>query len=865
MRKLLFTILLSGIILQLQAQVMTLPDANDTQETKDTVSLTSDSLKLKEPAPLPYDSMEVIDYSRPKEYIIQDVVISGIKFIQKEVLVSLSGLKVGNTITLPGDDITKVLEKFWSQGLFSDAKISASKIEGNKVWLDIFLLERPRMLRLTINGVSKTESQDLLEKINLRNGQQVTDDIIDNTERIIKEHYVEKGFLNTDVVIHQNVDSVQVNMVRLEIEIEKNDRIKIDEIFFIGNEVFLDKKLRRVMKNTKKVNINIFKASKMIGEKLKEDKVSLVDFYNKNGYRDAKVLGDSLVILDAEVKRVNLYVNIEEGNKYHFGDVEWIGNTKYPATLLNAVLGIERGDLFDQSILDERLFFDEDAVNSVYLDNGYLFFDLTPVEISVENDTIDYEMRIREGTQATIDKVLITGNTKTNEHVARREIWTRPGDLFSKQDIIRSVRELASLGHFDPEQIEPNPVPNQEEGTVDMEYKLIERANDQLEVSGGYGAGMLIATVGIRFSNFAVGRLFDGKAWRPVPSGDGQTLSIRAQTNGKYYQSYNFSFVEPWFGGKKPNSLSVSLFHSKINQNYYSYWNPDSDVPDEFMKVTGASLGLGRRLKWPDDFFILQNQLSYQRYHLQDYQNFLAENGTFNNLSFTTTLGRNSTDQPIYPRRGSNLSLSLQITPPYSLMNNKEEGYYADALDEDKYKWVEYHRWMFKGDWYKAIVGNLVLYARMHFGYLGHYNNDIGPSPFESFDVGGDGLSGYNLYGRETVAMRGYENGSLTPTIDGRKSGNVYTKFTMEIRYPVSLNPSATIYVLGFLEGGNAWYSIEDFSPFQAKRSAGVGLRAFLPMFGLLGVDWAYGLDKVNEFATEISGSQFHFTIGQQF
>ncbi len=839
MRKLFFTLLLAGTILQLSAQ--------------------------EEPALINYDSLDVMDYSRPKDYIIADVKVSGIKFIQKEVLVSLSGFKKGNTITLPGDDITKVLQKFWSQGLFSDAKISTSKIEGDSVWLDIFLLERPRMLRLTINGVNKTESQDLLEKINLRNGQQVTADIIDNTRRIIEDHYVEKGFLNTIVNITQVADSVQVNMVRLNIDVKKNDRIKIDEIFFVGNEVFPDKRLRRVMKNTKKVNINIFKASKMISEKLKEDKVSLVDFYNENGYRDAKVLGDSMVVLDEELKRVNLYVKIEEGNKYHFGDIEWVGNTKYPAQVLDAYLGIEKGDLFDQSILDERLFFDEDAVNSVYLDNGYLFFDLTPVEISVENDTIDYEMRIREGSQATVDKVVITGNTKTNEHVARREITTKPGDLFSKQDIIRSVRELASLGHFDPEQIEPNPIPNQEAGTVDLEYKLVERANDQLEVSGGYGAGMLIATVGIRFSNFAARRLFDGKAWRPVPSGDGQTLSVRGQTNGKYYQSYNFSFVEPWFGGKKPNSFSMSLFHSKINQNYYTFFNRDSDVPDEYMKITGASLGLGRRLKWPDDFFTLQNLLSYQRYHLQDYKNFIAENGTFNNLSMTTTLGRNSTDQPIYPRRGSNLSLSLQITPPYSAMGLTNVEDYSTAPEEEKYKWVEYHKWMAKADWYNRIVENLVLYTRLHFGYLGHYNDDIGPSPFEGFDVGGDGLSGYNLYGRETIAMRGYENGSLTPrTADGAKSGNVYTKFTMEIRYPVSLNPSATIFVLAFVEGGDAWYSIEEFNPFQVKRSAGVGLRAFLPMFGLLGVDWAWGFDEAYPGAG-VSGSQFHFTIGQQF
>jgi outer membrane protein insertion porin family len=851
MRKLLLALLLLGSAQLLHAQ--------------------TDSLSV------PYDDLKVLDYSNPKEYVIQDVTISGIKYIQKEVLLSLSGLKPGNTITLPGDDVTKVLNKFWEQGLFSDIKIAATKIEGNKVWIDIYMLERPRMLRFTINGVTKTESQDLQEKINLRSGQQVTDDILDNTKRIIRDHFIDKGFLNTEVAISQQMDSVRVNMVELVIDVEKNDRIKIDEIFFRGNEVFTDKRLRRVMKNTKKVNLNIFKASKLIAEKLKEDKASLIEFYNENGYRDAKILADSVEILSEEENRVNLYINIYEGEQYYFGNIEWIGNTKYPSEYLSAALGIEKGDVFDQTVFDERLFIDEDAVNSVYLDNGYLFFDMNPVEVSVEDDTIDFEIRIREGEQARVDEVIISGNTKTNEHVARREIWTRPGDLFSKQDIIRSVRELASLGHFDPEQIEPNPIPNDQDGTVDIEYKLVERANDQLEVSGGYGAGMLIFTAGIRFSNFAASRIFDKGAWRPVPSGDGQTLSLRAQTNGQIYQSYNFSFVEPWLGGKKRNSFSVSFFHSKINQmgnTYYSRILNKEDIPDNYMKISGASIGLGRRLNWPDNFFTLQHSLSYQRYILKDYQrNFLAENGTFHNISLTNTLGRNSTDQPIYPRRGSNISLSLQLTPPYSAFNNVDYTN-QNLTDEERYKWVEYHRWMFKGDWYKSIIGNLVFYTRMHFGYLAMYNPDVGPSPFESFDVGGDGLAGYNLYGRETIAMRGYENGSLTPrVVDGvempnnpaaRKSGNVYTKLTMELRYPISLNPSATIFVLAFAEAGDAWYSIEDFSPYEAKRSLGVGLRAFLPMFGLLGVDWAYGFDEAYEGAG-VSGSQFHFTIGQQF
>lgn len=812
------------------------------------------------------DTLEVMDYEHPREYVIADVTVSGIEYIQKEVLVSLSGLKKGETITLPGDKVTSVLKKFWSQGLFSDAMITAKEIRNDSVWIDIYLTERPRMSVLNINGIGKSETQDVLEKINLKRGQQVTDDIMDNTKRIIREHFVEKGFLNTQVGISLIDDTIRVNMVEMNILVDKMNRVKIDEIYFKGASSFNSRTLRRQMKDTKKVNINIFKASKLVAESFKEDKKKLIAFYNENGYRDAKVLSDSVAFVEDSDKLLNLYISMEEGDKYYFGDVTWVGNTKFPSELLNHQLGIKKGDIFDQSILDERLFIDEDAVNAIYLDNGYLFFQLTPVEVSVEGDTIDFEMRIYEGDIATINKVIISGNDRTNEHVVRRELRTLPGDKFSKSELIRTVRELANLGHFDPEQIEPNPIPNQADGTVDIEYKLVERATDQLEISGGYGGGMLVGTIGIRFSNFAASRILQPKAWRPVPSGDGQTFSLRAQTNGRVYQSYNFSFVEPWFGGKKPNSFSVSGYYSKMNRNPYAFYYGGSseDVADEYYSVIGASIGLGKRLTWPDDFFTLYQAFSYQRYKVKDYPGlFLVDNGYFNNFSYTITLGRSSQDQIIYPRRGSNISLSLQLTPPYSLLNPDVD--YSTLEDDEKYKWVEYHRWMFKADWFHALMGDLVLMARMQFGYLAHYNDDIGPSPFEGFDVGGDGLSGYNLYGRETIAQRGYENRSLTPTdAYGNKSGNVYTKYTLELRYPVSLNPSATIFGLVFLEGGNCWYSIDEFSPFNAKRAAGVGVRAFLPMFGLLGIDWAWGFDNMPG-DTEISGSQFHFTIGQQF
>ncbi|MCD6597480.1 MAG: BamA/TamA family outer membrane protein, partial [Bacteroidales bacterium] len=548
-------------------------------------------------------------------------------------------------------------------------------------------------------------------------------------------------------------------------------------------------------------------------------------------------------------------------------NIRWIGNTKFPSEYLSARLMIRSGDPYNKTELDERLFIDEDAVNSIYMDQGYLFAQIMPVEVKVENDSIDLEMRVYEGQPATISRVIIKGNTQTNEHVVRRELRTNPGDLFSKSAIMRTVRELAQLGHFDPEKIVPNPIPHQAEGTVDIEYDLEERANDQFEISGGWGAGMLVGTVGLRFNNFSIKRVLDFKAWRPVPTGDGQSLSLRVQSNGKYYQSYNISFVEPWFGGKKPNSFSVSAYRS-VQTNGMKKDNPSR----QGLIVNGASIGLGKRLKWPDDYFSLYNAISLQNYQLDNWnQYFLFSNGTSNNLSFNTVLSRNSAGpNPIYPTSGANVSISLQITPPYSLFSNKDYTN-PDMLDSDKYRWVEYHKWGFKVDWFLTLAGSLnpsnrrlVLYTRANFGYIGFYNSDIGPSPFEGFDLGGDGMSGYNLYGRDVIGLRGYENSSLTPIVDGDKSGNVYERVSLELRYPISLAQSATVFILVFLEAGNSWSRIQDYNPFSLHRSAGVGLRAFLPMFGLLGIDWGYGFNPVTG-APDAAGSQFHFVIGQQF
>jgi len=622
------------------------------------------------------------------------------------------------------------------------------------------------------------------------------------------------------------------------------------------------------MKNTKEKDWNIFKGSKYIEADFKEDKQSINEKYNQNGYRDIKIVKDSISVLND--KKINLYIKIEEGHKYYYRNITWVGNTKYPSELLDAWLGVKKGDPFDQSLLDNRIIFDENppSISTRYMDDGYLFSSINPVEVLIENDSIDLEIRIYEGQPATINKIIIKGNTKTNEHVIRRELRTKPGQLFSKTNIIRSIRELAQLGHFDPEKITPNPISNPAEGTVDLEYILEEATTDRFEVSGGWGANMLVGTIGITFGNFSIRKIFSRDAWHPVPSGDGQTLSIRAQSNGNYYQSYNMTFIEPWLGGKKPNSLSISFF-TTVQSNGRS----KGELNRKSITTSGASIGIGRRLSWPDDYFVLYNEISYHNYELNNWDSyFLFSNGISKNLSFKTTFSRNSSGPSrIYPITGSNFSLSLQLTPPYSAFSNKD---YSLLPDNEKYKWIEYHKWLFTASTFSTLAGfsrklKLVVNVKAQFGYLGKYNDGIGPSPFEGFDLGGDGMIAYSLYGRQIIAMRGYEDGSLTPTRKGtdgilKKAGNIYNKLTVELRFPLSLNPQATIYGLVFLEAGNAWYDFSEFNPFSIKRSAGLGLRAFLPMFGMLGIDWGYGFDEIPGKPGANKG-QFHFVIGQQF
>jgi len=818
------------------------------------------------------EAQEIFDYMTKEDYVVGGVSVSGIRYLDINALIGLSGLRIGQKITIPGDIVSNAVKKLWEQGLFSDVRISIDRIQYDTVFFDIYLQERPRISSIKINGIRPSETNDILDKINLPVGSQLTSYIMTTTSKIIKDHYIEKGFLNTTVEYVQKDDPDQPNNVILNINVDKNERVKIEEFTFEGNQSFADKKLRRKMKGTKKVNLNFFKSSKFIDEKFAEDKEALITFYNDNGFRDFTILSDSLYKISDD--RVGLLIRIDEGDQYFLRSVDWIGNSVYRKEDLDRVFNVKKGSVYNQSLILDRLTGSDgaqDAVNNLYLDYGYLFSQIVPVEARVEDDSIDLEIRIYEGDQAYINDIFITGNTRTNEHVARRELYTFPGDLFSKEKIIRSIRQLGVLGHFDPEKINPTPLSDPVNGTVDLLYKLEEKANDQFEVSGGWGAGMLVGTVGVRFNNFAMKNFFKLNEWRPYPSGDGQSLSVRAQSNGRVYQSYNISFVEPWLGGKKPNTFSVSLYRSKLTNN-----KKKTDDGYQSMIIDGASIGLGKRLDWPDDFFSIYGELSYQKYNLHNYSvmSFLFQNGESNLLSLTGRIQRFSTSPNlIYPRMGSSFSLSLQATPPYSLISGKDM---SDATDQVKYKWIEFHKWIFKADYYFPLDpgDKLVLNTRFSFGYLGFYNKDIGPSPFENFSVGGDGMTGYSFYGREIISLRGYSSGSggvgsLTPLDPetNAPSGNVYSKITMELRYPITLNPQATIYGLVFLEAGRAWTYLREYNPFRMNRAAGFGIRANLPMFGLLGIDWGYGFDEVPDPSSfqDANKSQFHFVIGQQF
>lgn len=850
-------------------------------------------------------SKPVILYSgTPKKYEIADIKVEGVKNYEDYVLIGLSGLSVGQSISVPGDEITSAIKRYWRHGLFSNVKITAEKIEDGKVWLKISLTQRPRISEIRYHGVKKSERQDLETRLGLVKGSQITPNLVDRAKTLIKRYFDDKGFKNAEIIISQKDDISNENQVIVDVNIDKKEKIKVHEITIVGNKAIKTSKLKRVMKKTNEKGklLNLFRTKKFINEKYEEDKQLIIDKYNELGYRDAVIVTDSVTPYDD--KTVNVYMEIDEGDKYYLRNVTWVGNTLYPSEQLNYLLRMKKGDVYNQKLLNERLSTDEDAIGNLYYNNGYLFYNLDPVEINIDGDSIDLEMRIYEGRQATINKIKINGNDRLYENVVRRELRIRPGQLFSKDDLMRSLREIQQMGHFDPEKLQPDIQPDPVNGTVDIGLPLTSKANDQVEFSAGWGQTGIIGKLSLKFTNFSLANLLHpGDNYRGIlPQGDGQTLTVSGQTNAKYYQSYSISFFDPWFGGKRPNSFSISAFYSRqtdISSRYYndSYYNNYYNSmysgyggygmynygnynnyenyydPDKSIQMWGLSVGWGKRLKWPDDYFTLSAELAYQRYILKDWQYFPVTNGKCNNISLNLTLARSSIDNPLFPRQGSEFSLSAQITPPYSLFDGRDyKGYYTSTggITQDNrnklYNWVEYHKWKFKAKTYTALMDYqahpkcLVLMSRIEFGLLGHYNK-YKKSPFETFDVGGDGMTGYSSYATESVALRGYENSSLTPY--GRE-GYAYTRLGIELRYPLMLETSTNIYVLGFLEAGNAWNDINKFNPFDLKRSAGVGVRIFLPMIGMMGIDWAYGFDKVFG-SSSAGGSHFHFVLGQEF
>ena len=832
-----------------------------------------------------------VDYNNPKKYIVGGVKLEGNEHFSPEQILQLTGLQEGMEVTVPSEEMTNIVKRLWGQRFFDDVSVVIDSLAPTRdtAFFKISIIERPRVSRWTFSGVKSGEEKELLERLNFRRGGEFSDYVAKTSTDIIKRYYKEKGFYNVKVDVNTKRDSVIKSAIRVQFAVDKGQKVKIKKITFNGAENVKESKLVRSMKKTRDARLQNFFSSKKFQEKEYEnDKRALLTAFNEAGYRDARIVKDTMYYI--EPNRLQIDFQIDEGKRYYFRDITWTGNSIYSSENLNEVLKIGKGDVYDMVTMQKRLFGggkqSEYDVTKLYRDNGYLFFNIQPVEMNVEGDSVDVEMRISEGKPATLNNIVINGNDLTNERVIRRQVFTRPGYLFSQSDFERSIREIASMGQFDPEAIMGeggySVIPNQMNNTVDLVYNVTEKPSSQLELSGGWGGNTFVATVGVSFNNFSTRRFFDKSAWRPVPLGDAQNLSVRFQTNGTYYTSLSASFSEPWLFGKKPTSLNMSLYYTR-QTNSYIYYNILNN--DEYMEVYGFAAGLGKRLKWPDNYFVLYNQLSWQTYRLQNWAyQFLFNTGISHNLSYTLSLSRNSTDQQIYPRTGSDFSVSLQLTPPYSLLRKKDYGLldedgnptkvdswkkidYNYQSSQDRYKWIEYHKWSFKGAIYSKLVGDLVLMARAQFGYLGYYNRNWGYSPFEGFRVGGDGMSGYDTYGSEIVSLRGYENYSLTPqamssynSTGNYYAGNVYDKFTVELRYPVILQPQSTIYALLFLEGGNCWSDIRDFNPFQIKRSAGVGVRVFLPMIGLLGVDWGWGFDDpVN------GGSQFHFVIGQQF
>ncbi|MBE6297267.1 MAG: outer membrane protein assembly factor BamA [Bacteroidales bacterium] len=839
----------------------------------------------------------------PHRYTIGGINLSGVDDIEPAVVIGISALSVGDVVTVPGDEITNAVKRYCRHGLFEDVSITADSIVGDKIYLGIALKLRPRVSQLNINGVKKSDREDLEMKIGIIRGNQITPDIISRATRIIKNYYDAKGYKNAEVNIVQRPDVTGDNRVIVDVNISKNDKVKVHRIYIEGAEQIPPKKVRYAMKKTReKTRIDnlwhaLFRSKKFTDERYAEDKENILNLYYENGFRDARIVKDSVVMYDEN--SVDIYLEIEEGNRYYIRSIKWVGNSVYSTAWLDYVLRMKPGDIYNQNELANRLFDDEDAVKNLYFNEGYVFLKLVPVEARVENDSVDLEIRMVEGSQATINRVTISGNDRLYEEVVRRELYTLPGSLFSMQALERSFRDIANMGHFDPETIDPGVVPNEQSGTVDINWKLEPKSSDQIELSAGWGQTGIIGKLSLKFTNFSMRNLFrrDGVRRGIIPQGDGQTLTISAQSNGRYYQSYSVSFFDPWFGRKRPNSFSVSAFMSVQtdvadsyynsayynnytnylygygNYNGYGYNNVSSYYdPDKYIKMFGVSIGWGRRLRWPDDYFNFSAELNYQLYSLKDWQYFLITDGNCNNVNLTLSLGRSTIDHPYFPREGSEFSLVTSFTPPYSLWDGKDYANlatngnspsYKSELRE-KHKWIEYYKVKFRSKTFTSLTEgkyNLVLMTRADFGILGSYDTNK-KSPFETFYVGGDGMSGYSYnYATDMVALRGYENGSLTPY--GRE-GYAYTRLGLELRFPFMLQNSTSIYGLAFVEGGNAWNDASKFNLFDLKRSAGVGVRVFLQMIGLIGLDWAYGFDNVFG-SSQYGGSHFHFILGQEF
>ena len=855
----------------------------------------------------------------PRECTVAGIAVSGVEGYEDYVLTGISGLSIGQTVSVPGNEITEAVKRYWRHGLFSQVVISADSLIGDKIYLHIHLAVRPRVSEIHYIGLKKSEREDMEKKLGLLKGNQITPNMIDRAKILAKKYFDDKGYKNADISIVQRDDVANKNQVILDVTVDKKMKMKVHQIIIEGNEKLSDGKIKGKL-FTKGAFSSIHEAGKLstflkkkkyTPEQWKEDKQNLIAKYNEYGYRDAAIIADS--VWNYDEKHVNIYVKVEEGQKYYIRDIKWVGNTVYTTDRLNELLTLKKGDVYNQKLMDKRLREDDDAVGNLYWNNGYVFSSIEPTDVNIVGDSIDLEMRVQEGPQAHLSHVRIHGNDKLYENVIRRELRTKPGDLFSKDALMRTARELASMGHFDPEEVKPDVKPNAEDGTVDINWDLVQKSNDQIELSLGWGQTGIIMRVGLKLNNFSMANLFNkNKEHRGIlPVGDGEVLSIGAQTNARYYQSYNASYSTSWFGGKRPIQFSVGAFYSKqsdVSSNYYNtayqynmynymygygnygygnYGNYGYSMesfmdPDTYVKLFGASLGWGKRLRWPDDYFTLSAEVSYTRYMLKNWRYFLIQNGNCNNLNLGITLSRASTDNPLFPRNGSEFTASVSLTPPWSLWDGKDYEHLAtdyQAADftkqqQDKYRWIEYHKWKFKSKTYTALTGGnkcFVLMTRVEFGLLGSYNS-YKKSPFETFYVGGDGMSGYSTsYAEETIGLRGYENGTISYSAareagsSGGSNAYAYDRLSLEIRYPFLLG-NTTIYGLGFAEAGNAWYDPKKFNPFDMKRSAGVGVRIYLPMVGLMGIDWAYGFDKVyNNGANKRGGSQFHFVLGQEF